>query len=147
MEYGHDCLCHAYILQLLVKINQLNKHLNRQMLPDIMPPLVSQTLKYIDSHLTEELSLQALSNELFHNGVYISRCFKKVTGLSIQQYMFKKRIQLSQKYLKEGKSVTESCALAGFNNYSNFSRSFSQSVGMSPKKYQSMYTPQRSDEI
>lgn len=59
-----------------------------------------------------------------------------VTGLTIQQYLLNKRIGLAQKYLKEGRFLTDVCWMSGFNNYSHFARTFSQQVGVSPKKYQ-----------
>lgn len=139
-KYGSDLLLLSHLLQMLVKINLLFMERRIIEFPDIMHPLVSKTIHYIDSHLLESISLQDLSNYLFHNGIYISRKFKSVTGLSIQQYILRKRIGLAQKNLKAGCSVTESCMLAGFNNYSNFSRTFSKFAGCSPKQYQKEFS-------
>ena len=104
-----------------------------------MPPLIRGTMHYIEEHLTEPISLADLSAAFYHNGTYISRYFKSITGLSISQYILYKRISLSQKLLKEGLPLTEACLMSGFNNYSNFSRTFTQQVGCSPKKYQNMF--------
>lgn len=134
-NYGHDILTVSYLLQLLVKINLLFLSQRELMLPDIMPPLVSETLKYIEEHLLDEISLRDLSTHLFYNGTYISRCFKKITGLSIQQYILRRKIYLAQCQLQKGKSVSESCMNSGFKDYANFSKVFKKIVGVSPKKY------------
>lgn len=134
-EYGQDILTVSYLLQLLVKINLRFLSSREEYIPDIMPPLVRNTMQYIDDHLLESISLQELSDNLYHNSTYISRRFKTITGLSIQQYIIRKKIYLAQRYLLEGKSVTESCSLSGFNDYSHFSKIFKKLAGVSPKKY------------
>ncbi len=52
-----------------------------------MPKLVMRTFQYIDDHLTEEINLSTLEKELHYNGTYISRYFKKITGITLQQYI------------------------------------------------------------
>lgn len=134
-EYGQDIMMVSYLLQLLVKINLLFQNNRDANIPNIMPPLVSETIRYIDEHLLEPISLADLSDCLYHNSTYISRQFKKITGLPIQQYIIRRRIYLAQKYLQEGKSVSECCMLSGFSDYSHFSKIFKRIVGVPPKQY------------
>ena len=136
-SYGQDLMTMAYSIQILVKINQLFFESQDVEQRNIMPVLVSDTMKYIEDHITETITLQDMSECIFHNGDYISRCFKKATGLSIRQYILMKRIDIAKSYLKEGKELLDCCMLSGFNNYSNFSRTFHNLVGCTPKQYQS----------
>ncbi|WOO38253.1 AraC family transcriptional regulator [Anaerocolumna sp. AGMB13020] len=134
-EFGGDILAESYLKQILVLVNRLTG--NRRELPEnIMPRLVKDVMIYVELHLTEDISLSLLAGELHHNGTYISRRFKEITGLSLQQYIIKKRITLSKNYLNEGYSPLEACFSSGFNDYSNFYRTFTKQVGLSPKKYQ-----------
>lgn len=136
LEYGNDILVETYLKQLLVLVNQCANSTRPPLLQNIMPQIVSDTIAYIDLNLTEKITLEVLSSYLHHNGTYIGRCFKNVTGISLQQYIIGKRISLAEKYLLEGYSLNDSCYLSGFNDYSNFCRTFNKQVGMSPKKFQ-----------
>ncbi|MDL2301626.1 AraC family transcriptional regulator [Lachnospiraceae bacterium OttesenSCG-928-D06] len=134
-EYGSDLKSTALLCQLLININPLQKQ--KSYLPkDIMPPIVRKTMDYIDSHLSEPLSLSILEKNIHNNGTYISRCMKNITGLTLQEYIIYKRIKLAEEYLIKGYSLNETCLLCGFNDYSNFSKAFKKQLNFSPKKYQ-----------
>ena len=135
-EFGDDLLVSAYFAQLMVMINRHTITGTIPKKPEIIPKLVSDTFTYIESHITEEITIKALEGQLHHNGSYISRCFKKITGTSLQQYIIAKKITHSQTLLRMGYSPCDVCFMTGFNNYSNFSRTFSKMTGASPKQYQ-----------
>lgn len=48
----------------------------------------------------------------------------------------RKRAPQAKKLLRMGKPPIDVCFLCGFNNYSNFSRTFSKHLKLSPKQYQ-----------
>lgn len=135
-QYGDDILSDALLKELLVMINRYLVQEPASAPHPFMPPLVSKTFSYIDEHLTEDITLQQLSDYVHHNSTYISRCFKQVTGTTLQQYIIAKRLTLAQQYLRQGKSPSEACYLSGFHNYSNFSRTFLKYIGLSPRQYQ-----------
>lgn len=135
-DYGTDILVDAYIKQILVMVNQHSRNKKIMSIKNIMPPLVAETISFIDKNISEKITLEILSDHLNYNGTYISRSFKKIYGISIQQYIISKRITLAKKYLIDGYSPSDACFLSGFNDYSNFSRTFAKHVGCSPIKYQ-----------
>ena len=140
-EYGSDIMADSCIKQILVMVN---RHINSSETTkpnNIMPPLVANTIAFIDEHITEEITLQILSDYFHHNGTYISRCFKNIAGITLQEYIISKKITLAKKYLREGYPPYKACDLTGFNNYSNFSRTFTKQVGYSPRKYQDNISP------
>ena len=61
--------------------------------------------------------------------------FRRVTGQTTAQYILSVRIAAACAFLIRGMSVTEVCEKTGFENWSNFSRTFRHHVGMSPKQY------------
>lgn len=133
---GDEILSDAYLKQIMVMVNR--HFLDQDILPraQIMPGLVMETFNYIENHLTEEITLKCLEENLHYNGTYISRRFKRITGISLQNFIIAKKVMLSCRLLREGISPCNVCEMTGFNSYSNFSRTFSKQVGMSPKKYQ-----------
>jgi AraC-like DNA-binding protein len=132
--YGQDILSDAYLAQLLVFINTLY-HTTINSYNNIMPELVSNTMFYIRNHLTEDITLKDLSSEFSYNGTYISYLFKQHTGLTLRAYILDQRLTLAKRILSEGKSVTDACEASGFRDYSNFIRTFTKEIGMSPGRY------------
>ena len=133
---GSGILADAFLKLIMVKLTTKYTDDPVEHYPNIMPPLVSRTFEYIDKHITEDISLSLLEKEIHHNGTYISRSVKKISGLSLQQYIIAKRISLACRLLREGYAPSDACFMSGFNNYSNFSRTFAKQVGKSPKQMQ-----------
>ena len=125
-QEGARLMCRALFAQLLVHINRWAAADRPQAYPRIMPDFLARTFAYINEHLREEITLQQLADNVHHNGAYLSRSFKNVAGLSLTQYITAKRVALAQQLLREGHAPSEACYLSGFNNYSNFSRTFSK---------------------
>lgn len=129
-KYAKNLLTNALLTQILILINRKIQESNPEtkMLVSAkkeIPPLIEKILTYINQHLTENLTVTHLAKDLGFNSDYLSRIFKKFTGTSLQHFILIKKINYAQKLLTQGKNATEACYLSGFNNYSNFSRSFS----------------------
>lgn len=134
-EYGKDILLNACISKILVFINKMFQR-SKDSSTDIMPPLIKSVMEYVQEHLLEEITLKDLGGALYMNGSYVSQRFKHFTGMTLREYIIDQRIVLAKTYLLQGKSVSEACELSGFRDYSNFIRTFTQSTGISPGKYQ-----------
>ncbi|NLE06359.1 MAG: AraC family transcriptional regulator, partial [Crenarchaeota archaeon] len=104
VEYGSDILAETYLKQILVMVNSNSRNRKDVRVKNIMPPLVADTLAYIEQHITERFSLDDISEYLNYNGTYISRNFKKITGITVQQYIINKRVTIAKKHLNEGYS-------------------------------------------
>lgn len=96
---------------------------------------VDEILSYIDRNISESFGLEDLSAHFYLSSSYLCRIFKSATGTTINKYIVAKRITLAKSLLTEGCSVTEACERCGFNDYSNFLKSFKKATGVSPKKY------------
>lgn len=138
---GSDVLKLAAFLELLVYINRvfLNNscsisaqgHGISRTVPDKLVPV----LDYIDSHLDGDLSLEALEKHFYINRFYMTRLFKRITSSSLHEYIIYKRLSKAKMLLSQGLSVTEACQGSGFNDYSNFLRTFKRTVGVSPGQF------------
>lgn len=134
--YGSDVLANAALMELLVMVNRRTSSSGQIEYQKILPKIVSDIFSYVEQNLTEDLSIHALERQFQYNGVYLSRCFRQVMGTTLQQYIIAKRCSLAQRLLSQGVKPSDACFLSGFNNYSNFARTFTQQAGISPKKYQ-----------
>ncbi len=134
--FGGDVLADAFLMQILVMVNQRTLASGQMEYQRILPKMVSDIFSYVEQNLTEDLSIRALEKQFQYNGVYMSRCFRQVMGTTLQQYIIAKRCSLAQQLLCQGVTPYDACFLSGFNNYSNFARTFTQQTGISPKKYQ-----------
>ena len=93
-------------------------------------------LGYIDTHLTERLTLTALSEKFFISEFYLCRLFKDYTGRTIMDYITDQRLRKSQKLLRETEEkISAVAALSGFGSMSVFGSAFKARYGMTPREY------------
>ena len=90
---------------------------------------------YIHENLGGDLSLDTLSRELFLSKYYIAHLFQENTGLSVHQYITKKRLAACTEAMQGGQHINEIYTQLGFLNYSSFYRAFLKEYGCSPSAY------------
>ncbi len=96
---------------------------------------ISLILNYINTHLSEKITLEQLEKNLFINRFYMCHIFKRNTGFTIFEYITYKRIMLAKDLLATGTNVMEACSLVGFSDYSNFYKTFKKLLGKPPKSF------------
>ena len=93
------------------------------------------TEAYINQNIASPISIQQLAEKFFLSESYICRIFKSSTGTTINKYINARRISIAKALLNDGESVMEAYEKSGFTDYSNFFKTFTKAVGISPKKY------------
>ena len=126
--------CHQYSQKKTVATDNTHDHTTLET-SLIQSKQIRPILSYIDSHITEDLSLEILSGQFFVTPSYLCRVFKNATGTTVHKYITAKRITLAKDLLTQGFSVTDTCNMSGFRDYNGFLKSFVSAVGISPKKY------------
>ena len=98
---------------------------------------IGQLVKdYVKRNLSRKITLAELSLYANCSTVTLTKHFKQEFGMSIMEYVAKKRLLLSEKLLLETKlSVTDIADHCGFCNTEYFSRCFKQVYGISPVNY------------
>ncbi len=99
--------------------------------------LISLAVEYIEEHLTEpDLSLKKVAASIFTNESYLSRIFKQEIGISMIEYITRKRIAESIRLLNHTNlKVYEISEQVGFRDSHYFSICFKKHVGITVKEF------------
>jgi len=90
---------------------------------------------YIDINYMNDIKIEEIAKSLNLNRKYLSRIFKEKYGISMQQYLIKKRMHEAKKLLSSGYSVSETAFMTGYSDCFNFSNAFKKYYGESPIKF------------
>ena len=132
--YGRVILSSGLLLRLLVEIGRF-LHSRTLELPRPAAPenaRVLDMLRYIDAHLTEDLSIDALAEQFYISKYHMMRLFRRETGQSIHSYLSDRRLLHARDLIAGGMSATESCFRSGFRSYSSFTRAYGKRFGTTP---------------
>lgn len=98
--------------------------------------LVQKVITVVDSDLTADLSLRRQAELLSVNASYLSTLFKKETGMTLTEYVTKKRIDHAAFLLTSTnmqiQAVSQSCGIYDVNY---FTKTFKKQMGKTPKEY------------
>ena len=92
--------------------------------------------KHIYAHIKERITIENLADEFGVSASYLSRLFKKETGISVSAYIREQKISMAKNLLKfSNYSMIEIANRLSFSSQSHFIQQFRETVGMTPKKY------------
>ncbi|MBQ8718904.1 MAG: AraC family transcriptional regulator [Clostridia bacterium] len=87
------------------------------------------------SYHSEQLSVARIADELSLDRRYLVRLFKEKTGMGIQEYIIKVRMEHACTLLQNGLNVSTTASMVGYHDSFNFSKMFKKFTGISPKQY------------
>jgi AraC-like DNA-binding protein len=96
--------------------------------------------QYVDQHLDEPLSLDALARQFYLSKYYLVHLFRENAGLSVHQYILKRRLAACCDAMQGGAAVGEAYRQWGFGDYSAFYRAFRKEYSMSPSAYLELHS-------
>lgn len=100
--------------------------------------LLSSISTYVRRHLADEISRQEIAEFVHLNPDYLTRIFKKKTGMNLSDYIRQERLSYGRHLLKNTElSISEIALTIGFNSPSYFSSSFHKEYGITPAEFRS----------
>lgn len=91
---------------------------------------------WIAAHARTSISLDGAAAAAGLSPFHFLRLFKRALGVTPHQYLLRCRLRAGARLLAEGASVTAAAYDAGFQDLSNFVRTFHRAAGVSPGNFQ-----------
>lgn len=102
---------------------------------------VSKVKDYIDQHYAEPIRLEDLAALVMMSPSALSRFFKHHAGRGPMDYIIDVRVGSAARMLVDtATSISEICYACGFNNLSNFNRTFKARRGYTPRDFRALFT-------
>lgn len=128
------------LVQFLMELDSLFvSHVSGKASFQSIDPRVYEIRQYLDQHYTDAFSLDALSQNHHIDKYYLSHLFKEHTGFTLLEYVQSKRMMLAKDLLSGDQNITEISQACGYEDYTNFYKTFKKFLKMSPKAYRMTY--------
>jgi AraC-like DNA-binding protein len=102
---------------------------------DFSEPWKIDILDYLNENYMYDLSPEDMANFTGRSLATFKRDFKKISPLSPQKWLIRKRLEVARHELRNGgKKVSEVCFEVGFKNLSHFSNAYRKAFGTAPNK-------------
>lgn len=109
--------------------------------------LILSVKAYVDSHYGEALSLDQLAQQFYLSPSYLSRIFKRETGVNLSTYLQNVRIDAAKTLLRTSNLKSyEVAERVGINDPVYFSRIFKKITGFKPKDYRHSVQKEETDK-
>lgn len=92
--------------------------------------------RIIDINYPSPINLSMLSSILVYSPSYIDRSFRKIFGMSVNQYLIQTRLNAAKSLLwSTNNKVRDISESVGYNDYFNFAKQFRKQFGLTPTEY------------
>lgn len=99
-------------------------------------PLTMKAIQYIHENITEQITLDQLSDFLKRSKTYLSVYFKNEVGMSIMDYINLNKAEESKYFIKyTNMLISEIAFLFNYCNPAYYSNSFRKYVGVTPSEF------------
>lgn len=102
---------------------------------------LNQAMDYIEEHLTEEVSFDELAKKTGISVYHFKRTFSFISGMSLAEYIKKRRLAEANLALLAGEKVTDVAFKYGYQSIEGFSRAFRDWSGQAPSEVMKTQIP------
>ena len=138
---GWNSLVNANATTILIHLIRAGLDRHARPMSAEKPELLDQLLAYIETHMSEKITLADTAHYFFISESTISQTFRKKMGISFYQCVTQKRLIASKALIEQDLPMETVAERVGFNDYSSFYRAFKQEYGISPRQYRKLQIP------
>ena len=136
-EKRYKCACKAF--ELLCDISSVSKIMNTptENLSANIPQIYCRRIKeYVQKNLGQSITLSDLSVFLDRSPDYLNRIFKTENGITILQYINRKKVEKCVEIMtNQGLTLTQCCDFVGIKDPNYLSRLFKKHMGISASQF------------
>ena len=88
----------------------------------------------LDASFMRPIQIRQIAESLHIDRRYLTSLFQAAYGVSPKNYLLSLRLEQAQDFMNQGYGVAQSAEMAGFSDFSNFSKQYKQVYGRSPTK-------------
>lgn len=134
---GSGAIIENAALSLLTYITRLyERSLTNETVTTTKNDVIDDLIRFIKSNFGSNLTLDYLAAYAHLSPEYLSRYFKKCTGVNISDFITETRIEKAKYRLRTSNwSINDICEYCGYRSISNFQKAFKKAVGMTAGEY------------
>ncbi|MBA2482144.1 MAG: helix-turn-helix transcriptional regulator [Planctomycetes bacterium] len=104
--------------------------------PRPLPPKVRDAVAWIDAHLSDDISFEALAKRFGHSATHFRRLFLKEVGQTPSDFLMRRRVERAKERFSDARATVTAVALElGFSSSQYFATVFKKYAAMTPKAY------------
>jgi len=98
--------------------------------------LVENLKAYLKANYMREININAVAEMMFFSAPYLSRLFKKTTGISFNSYIIKLKLENASRFLLVDElKITDVAKKVGYSNIQSFTKIFKEYYGYTPSEF------------
>ncbi|WP_261305374.1 response regulator [Paenibacillus andongensis] len=102
--------------------------------------VVEQVIEHIRQNVSSNMTVNDYAKLVYLSGSYFANLFKKVTGMTVVQFVTTERMEQAKIMLAQGKQVQEIAQALGYEDRPHFSELFKKHTGMTPSEFKQLYS-------
>ena len=141
-----DIMINMYLTQIFISLARILKNGGRTISrnniyrQNTSQHTIYNTLRYIDREYINIKSVKQIAEHLSYSEYYLSHLFKEKMGISIKEYLTRKKITTAAEMLKTSNiGIEELSEYLNFTTAHTFSQAFRKMLFMSPTEYKKKY--------
>lgn len=97
--------------------------------------VISQCIEFIEENIKSDLTPDLIANKCGYSTFHFYRIFNISQGMSLMEYVKKRRLSLSATKLFAGNRIIDIALEYGFDTHNGFTKAFKKEYGFSPSQY------------